>query len=121
LKQRLLDVLNEQGQQFLADAVQHSEIEEAPGEVRFAAPREFTLSLRSPELRAVVVKLLGRAVRIVPVTTDTSPLESPPQAGPPAVSDDDELSRRALSHPEVQRFQSMFPGSHVRTVRNLKQ
>jgi hypothetical protein len=88
--------------------------------VRFAAPREFTLSLRSPELRAVVVKLLGRAVKISPVATAASQADSPPQAVPPA-AEDDELSRRALSHPEVQRFQSMFPGSQVRTVRNLKQ
>ena len=34
---------------------------------------------------------------------------------------EDEVTVRALAHPEVQRFQQMFPGSMVRTVRNLKE
>jgi len=33
---------------------------------------------------------------------------------------DDEVSARALEHPEVKRFQELFPDSHVRTVRNLR-
>jgi hypothetical protein len=33
----------------------------------------------------------------------------------------DATAERALAHPEVQRFQEMFPGSQVRTVRNLKE
>ena len=31
-----------------------------------------------------------------------------------------EATVRAMAHPEVQRFQEMFPGSQVRTVRNPK-
>jgi hypothetical protein len=30
------------------------------------------------------------------------------------------VARRALAHPEVQRFQELFPNSHVRQVRDLK-
>jgi hypothetical protein len=34
---------------------------------------------------------------------------------------DDATAERALGHPEVQRFQELFPGSQVRTVRNLRE
>jgi hypothetical protein len=33
----------------------------------------------------------------------------------------DDVSERALAHPEVQRFQEMFPDAQVRVVRNLKE
>jgi hypothetical protein len=32
-----------------------------------------------------------------------------------------EAADRALAHPEVQRFQELFPDSQVRAVRNLKE
>jgi multidrug efflux pump len=32
-----------------------------------------------------------------------------------------EVTERALSNPEVKRFQELFPDSHVRTVRNLRE
>jgi len=34
---------------------------------------------------------------------------------------EDEVSQRALAHPEVRRFQELFPGAQVRAVRNLKE
>jgi hypothetical protein len=37
----------------------------------------------------------------------------------PAQADD--ASERALAHPEVRRFQEMFPDAQVRVVRNLKE
>jgi hypothetical protein len=40
-------------------------------------------------------------------------------AAPPAVSKD-EVTERALGHPEVQRFRELF-GGEVRNVRNLKE
>jgi hypothetical protein len=39
-------------------------------------------------------------------------------AEPPKV---DEAAERALAHPEVKRIQELFPESHVRAVRNLKE
>jgi len=33
----------------------------------------------------------------------------------------DDVAERALSHPEVRRFQEMFPDAQVRVVRNLKE
>jgi hypothetical protein len=38
----------------------------------------------------------------------------------PSAPDTDEVAARALEHPEVKRFQELFPDSQVRTVRNLK-
>ena len=40
-------------------------------------------------------------------------------AAAPAAQEDD-VSRRALANPEVQRFRDLF-GGEVRTVRNLKE
>ena len=34
---------------------------------------------------------------------------------------DDNVTERALSHPGVKRFQELFPGAHVRAVRNLNE
>jgi hypothetical protein len=34
---------------------------------------------------------------------------------------DEEVSQRALSNPDVQRFQELFPDAQVRAVRNLKE
>ena len=42
----------------------------------------------------------------------------PPRQKP---AEDDATAERALAHPEVQRFQELFPDSQVRTVRNLKE
>jgi DNA polymerase-3 subunit gamma/tau len=117
LKGRLLDTLEQQGLTFLVDAVEHAQVAESGGEVRFTAPRQFTLSLKSAEIRKAIATILGRPTKI---TFDAGDGEAPPE---PASRDDeeDEVSRRALSHPEVQRFQSMFPDSQIRAVRNLKE
>jgi DNA polymerase-3 subunit gamma/tau len=115
----LLEALNEQGQTFLADAVEHAQVDEQPGEVRFIAPREFSLSLKSAELKVAVAKVIGRPVKTTLVVGDAAAAPKPPAAS--LESDEDELTQRAMAHPEVQRFQEMFPGSHVRAVRNLKQ
>ncbi len=134
LKRRLHASLIEAGLPFIADAVEHSEIAEAGAEVRFTAPREFALALKSGDLKTTLAKLSGRNMKITLVSAETegaagSAAAAGANPGPDAGSDggqgpgpgEDDLSRRALSHPEVQRFQEAFPGSHVRTVRNLKQ
>ena len=118
LKQRLHDGLAEAGLTFVADAVEHAEVSESAAQITFTAPKEFHLALKSGDLRRVLDKLLGRAVRIA-VAAGEEAVEAKPAAS--AAPEQDELSRRALEHPEVRRFQEMFPGSQVRTVRNLKQ
>jgi len=37
------------------------------------------------------------------------------------VADENDSRQRALSHPGVMRFQELFPGAQVRTVRNLNE
>jgi hypothetical protein len=65
-----------------------------------------------------VRRVAGRAVRIALKVGDAAP------AGPSAVkapAKTDEAAERALAHPEVKRFQELFPESQVRAVRNLKE
>jgi hypothetical protein len=38
----------------------------------------------------------------------------------PLAKPKDDVSERALAHPEVKRFQETFPDAQVRAVRNLK-
>jgi len=113
-RERLMAELGAGGLTFIADAVAHATVEEAGSELRFVAPREFTLHLKSADLQKAVQTLAGRAMRITVVTGEA--------ADPPApAADEDEVTRRALEHPEVRRFQELFPGSQVRAVRNLRQ
>ncbi len=118
-KAKLESALQEQGQTFLADAVSHAGLKESAGELRFQAPGEFHLALRSADLREFVERLASRPMKIVVEAGE--PDSQPPAVRPALAVDDGELARRAMAHPEVQRFQELFPGSHVRAVRNLKE
>ena len=61
--------------------------------------------------------MAGRQVRVVVKVGEGA---ATPVAAPKAAPVD-EVSTRALEHPEVKRFQEMFPDSQVRAVRNLKE
>jgi DNA polymerase-3 subunit gamma/tau len=115
-KDRLHSALTELGMQFTADAVEHSQITESNGELLFATPEEFKLALNEKDILKVVQKVAGRPMR-VKVTAGTANVTETPKIRPPR----DDVSERALSHPEVQRFQEMFPDAQVRVVRNLKE
>jgi DNA polymerase-3 subunit gamma/tau len=119
LRDRLHDALTAQGLTFIADAVAHATVEESGGELRFVAPREFTMHLKSGDLHKVVQAVAGRAMRITVTAGESAP--SPGAAAPPPDPEEDEVTRRALAHPEVRRFQELFPESQVRAVRNLRQ
>jgi DNA polymerase-3 subunit gamma/tau len=115
-KDRLHSALLELGMQFTADAVEHSQIRESNGELLFAAPEEFHLALNGKDILKVVQKVAGRPMR-VKVTSGTAEVVELPKAKLPQ----DDVSERALSHPEVRRFQETFPDAQVRVVRNLKE
>jgi len=123
LKNRLLAQLTAQDMKAYIDAVEHADVSESAAEVRFSAPKEFGLALRSPDIRDAVQQLLGRPVKIAFVATESGAgaaavsTTTPETQSPP---ENDALAQEALGHPEVQRFQELFPGSHVRTVRNLR-
>jgi len=102
---------------MIADAVEVADVEEAEGELRFKAGREYSLALKSKELAEVVRELGGPQWKAVYVPGESNGPETSANGG----ADDDEARERALSHPEVQRYREVFPDSQVRTVRNLKQ
>jgi len=47
-------------------------------------------------------------------------LGKPAEVAAPLAKPPDDVSERALAHPEVKRFQETFPDAQVRAVRNLK-
>jgi DNA polymerase-3 subunit gamma/tau len=115
-KGKLVGALHELKLDPLADAVGHSAVSEAGGELRFQTPRDFRISMKEADLRKALQRLGAGAMKITIVFTSsdqTAGSEEPRQ-------DEGELAGRALAHPEVQRFRETFDG-HVRAVRNLKE
>jgi hypothetical protein len=80
----------------------------------------FQMFLKDPVLEATVKRVTGRPVRVtVKVGEVNAPAAMSTAAPTPAVKSD--TAERALSHPEVKRFQELFPDAQVRTVRDLKE
>jgi len=104
----------------VADAVEHSEVTEAGAEIIFAAPKMYQLFLKGPEFEAAVRTVAGRAVRIT-LKVGEAAASAPALKAPVNTAVKDEASERAMAHPEVKRFQELFPESQVRAVRNLKE
>jgi DNA polymerase-3 subunit gamma/tau len=115
-RDRLHTALLEAGMQFTADAVEHSQITEANNELLFVTPEEFKLSLNEKDILKIVQKVAGRPMRIR-ITLGAPDVAKVAKLKP----QQDDVSERALAHPEVQRFQEMFPDAQVRVVRNLKE
>jgi len=116
---RLHAALLELGMQFTADAVEHSQVTESNGELQFLATEEFKLALNEKDILKGVQKIAGRPMRIRIIVGEPNAAETTKVARKPVQADD--ASERALSHPEVRRFQEMFPDAQVRVVRNLKE
>ncbi len=120
-KVRLHGALMEAGLAHTADAVEHSNVDVSATEIVFTTTKFYALGLKGdPDLPRIVEALAGRPLKLtakVGEVTPTIPIE-PASGG--AKPTEDELSHRAFAHPEIQKFQETFPGSHVRMVRNLK-
>jgi DNA polymerase III subunit gamma/tau len=114
-RERLHTALLEAGMQFTADAVEHSQVTESNGELQFVTPEEFGLAMNEKDILKVMQKIAGRPMRV------KIALGKPVAAAAPLVKPKDDVSERALAHPEVQRFQELFPDAQVRVVRNLKE
>jgi hypothetical protein len=101
---------------YSADAIQHSLVAETPEGLKIEAPSELKLSLRNGELRKALDHLgaAGTKFSVAYVKGGGQAAAAPAPVG------DEELARRALSHPEVQRFRETF-GGQVRAVRDLKE
>jgi DNA polymerase-3 subunit gamma/tau len=117
---RLTGALQDAKLTHVADAVEHSEIAEAATEIIFTAPKMYQLFLKGQEFEAAVRRVAGRTVRItLKVGEAAAAAVAPTSPAKPAAKD--EAAERALAHPEVKRFQELFPESQVRAVRNLKE
>jgi DNA polymerase-3 subunit gamma/tau len=126
LRSRLHATLIAGKQLHIADAVEHSGIDEAANELIITTPKMYVAYLKQAGFDAAVLKVLGRAIRITIKIEEAG--AGPGNAAPvgQALSSanapqGDETAQRALANPEVQRFQEMFPDSQVRTVRNLRE
>jgi DNA polymerase-3 subunit gamma/tau len=121
-KTRLYAALMELGQKFTADAVAHSRLVESEGVLRFETPKEFKLSMKEPDLRQALRQAGGGLLKVeVSFVDEVPPAQPAPEltSGVPS-QDGQALTERALSHPEVRRFQETL-GGQVRGVRNLNQ
>ncbi len=116
-KERLLAAATELGLTITADAIAHSKVSEAGGELELTAPKEFALALRGSDLDKVVRKAAGRARK---VRVNFSEAGAPAQPAT-RVEGDEQLKARALSDAAVQNFLSAFPDAELREVRNLKE
>ena len=118
LQQRLHTALIEMGQQYTADAVENSSVEEVSNEVVFVTPKAYGLSMKGPDLVKAVALVLGRPAKIKLTVGDPAPAANTIEKARPA-GGEDQAESRALANVEVQRFQQLFPGSQVRQVRDL--
>jgi DNA polymerase-3 subunit gamma/tau len=118
IQQKLVAALHELGMAFTADAVEHSRMVETNGELLFTTPQQFMLGMQVSELEKALKHLNGGKWRVK--VTAGEVVEAGPRTQPQPTAAEDETSRRALAHPEVQRFREVFPGAEVRVVRNLR-
>jgi len=120
LKSRLHSALMELGLAFTADGVEHSEIAEFESEVIFTAPKHYLMAMKTADLDRAIKQATGSSKKIT-VRAGEGAEPAQPAASIPEPAKQDEVSARAMAHPEVQRFQEIFPGSTVRATRNLKE
>jgi hypothetical protein len=120
LRSRLHAALLEAKQANLADALEHTELAESDLELVFTTPKMYQLYLKDPAFEAAVRSLLGKPIRITIKVGEVVRAAEPSPAAPVAAVQN-EASERALGHPEVQKFQELFPDSQVRAVRNLRE
>ncbi|MDP9113974.1 MAG: DNA polymerase III subunit gamma/tau [Acidobacteriota bacterium] len=118
LRSRLHAALLEAKLTHVADALEHSELAESPNELLFTTPKMYQLYLKQAEFEAAAKKAAGRPVRVTIKIGEAARQAAPAAAAPRQA--EDEATTRALAHPEVKRFQEVFPSAQVRTVRNLK-
>jgi hypothetical protein len=110
----------ELGMEFTADAIEHSEVVEANGELRFTTPREFSIAMKEADINQAVRQIIGKPLKIKVTIGEVAAQSQDKVAAAPAAQQEDDVSRRALANPEVRNFRDLF-GGEVRTVRNLKE
>lgn len=120
LHQQLIEALREAGMEFTADALADSRVVETEVAIEITAPEEHELSLSQADLLKAL-KAVGNTKRPKITFQAGFVAESAAKTAKANAATEDEATERALSHPEVKRFQETFKGSEVRSVRNLKE
>jgi DNA polymerase-3 subunit gamma/tau len=107
--------------QFSADAMGHASAVLVNNELTITAPKQFQLDLGREEILTALKQMGHPTLRFRVVFGDVKPAGAPAVAkAAPKPAAQDEVTERALGHPEVQRFRELF-GGEVRNVRNLKE
>ena len=117
-KEKLHGAMVELGMHFTADTLELSHVAEANGELRFTIPPGFHLDAKDVE--KALQKLGGPNMRII-IAEGIAPAAENPAPAVKTAPPEDEAATRAMAHPEVKRFQELFPDAQVRAVRNLKE
>ena len=120
-RERLHAWLHEKGNAHLADAVENASIAIVGGDLNVVAPKSYALYFKDRGFEDAVREVFGRPLRLKLTIPEAGAGPSPVSlAAPPRNEAADDVTGRALSHPEVQRFREVF-GGEVRKVRNLKE
>jgi DNA polymerase-3 subunit gamma/tau len=114
---KLQDAMREKGLTFSADAIAQAEVALVNNELQITAPKQFQLDLGRDEIQTALKHLGFPALRFKVNFGEAKVAPAPVQ---PVAARADEVTERALAHPDVQRFRELF-GGEVRTVRNLKE
>jgi DNA polymerase-3 subunit gamma/tau len=125
-REKLQSAMIKAGLQFSADAMSHASAALLNNELLITAPKQFQLDLGREEILTALKQIgyptLRFKVAFGEVKTDAAAgsisQTAAKQATKPVAQD--EMTERALGHPEVQRFRDLF-GGEVRNVRNLKE
>jgi len=117
-RERLHSYLHEKGLTHLADAVENATITVIGAELAVVTGKTYGLYFKDGGMEAAVREVFGRPLRIK-VTVGEAARPATALHVAPSVAEDQATSR-AMSHPEVRRFQEVF-GGEVRKVRNLKE
>jgi DNA polymerase-3 subunit gamma/tau len=114
---KLHGAMIEKGLQFSADAIAQSDVALVSGDLQITAAKNFQLDLGREEILTALKHLGYPALRF---KVNFGEVKSAAAPLPKAAPKEDEVTERALAHPEVKRFREVF-GGEVRTVRNLKE
>jgi DNA polymerase-3 subunit gamma/tau len=120
LRDRLIAELQTMKATFTVDALEQSSVEQLPSELIVTAPAAYRMALQGPELGQAAHRILGRPMKITIRAGEAAAAPAQKKtlnSANPQI--DPEAERRALAHPDVQRFQELFPGSEIRAVRDL--
>ena len=109
--------MTETGLAFSADAIAQAEVALVNNELQITAPKQFQLDLGRDEVMTALRHLGFAGLRF---KVNFGEVKSAPVEMAKTAPKEDEVTERALAHPEVKRFRELF-GGEVRTVRNLKE